>query len=183
MARSAAIYDGPMRDIVHAFKYAGRRTLARDLARLMRAAGEEVLEGAHGLVPVPLHPRRALARGFNQADDLARCLGAPVWPVLRRRRYGRPQAGRSRSDRHAGVRRAFAIVRAPVLHRGGRSLAGATVVLIDDVMTTGATIEACAEILLAAGVRSVRALTAARAVAARPRPRLPPRPPSSTRHR
>ena len=174
VARSAGRYDGVFRNVIHAFKYGGRRPLARAIARLMVEAGAEVLSGADAVVPVPLHPWRAFRRGFNQADDLAVHLGLPVWRVLRRRRHGPPQAAQSASERESNVRSAFAR-RATFGWStpwwSGR-LHGRTLVLVDDVMTTGATLEACSAVLLAAGVRSVRALTAARAVSARPvRPR------------
>ena len=170
LARSAGRYDGSLRQIVHAFKYRGRRALAAPLAALMLAAGSEVLADADAVVPVPLHPWRAWRRGFNQADDLARGLGRPVWRVLRRRRHGRPQAGLPAADRHANVRDAYALTRRPL---AARRIRGRVVVLIDDVMTTGATLEACADVLTAAGVRSVRALTIARAVVG---PHAPPPP-------
>jgi ComF family protein len=177
-ARSAGLYDGPLRPILHAFKYDDRRLLARPLARLMADVGADWLEDADAVIPVPLHPWRALTRGFNQADDLAGQLGPPVWRALDRRRAGPPQAGLPVARRHANVRGAFALAvwSRPVLGPSwGRRLEGRRVVLVDDVMTTGATLEACAGVLRRAGVSSVRALTVARAVAARPAP--PPRSP------
>jgi ComF family protein len=169
MARSAGRYDGTLREIVHAFKYGGRRMLARPLAEMMRTHAVEVLLSADAAVPVPLHPWRAFRRGFNQADDLARLLGLPVWPMLRRRRNSPAQAALSASERRKNVERAFAL-RWTAAHRP----AGRVLVLVDDVMTTGATLEACARVLLEAGADSVRAVTAARAVAGRPAPRPPP---------
>jgi ComF family protein len=156
--RSAGRYEGALRHAIHAFKYDGRRALAAPLARLMRDAGADVLGGADVVVPVPLARQRAWSRGFNQADDLAVCLRRPVCRALRRRRHGPPQAGLTASERRANVQDAYAVRR---WHR--RRLTGATVVLVDDVMTTGATIDACAAALLEAGAREVRALTAARA--------------------
>src|SRR5262245_9527356 len=169
LARSAGRYEGSLREVIHAFKYEGRRVLARQLAELMKTAGEPVLAGADAVVPVPLHPWRVLQRGFNQADDLACGLGMPVWRVLARTRHGPPQAALPAGRRHANVRRAYAI-----RTLGRRQLRNRVVVLVDDVMTTGATLDACGRVLLSAGVRSVRALTAARAVA-RPLSPLPPR--------
>lgn len=170
VARSAGRYDGPFRNVIHAFKYGGRRPLARGLAAVMKDAGAGVLEGADAVVPVPLHPWRALRRGFNQADDLAVCLGLPVWRVLRRARYGSPQAALPASERPSNVSRAFALGPIGGVTRAwcARRLRDRTVVLVDDVMTTGATLDACGDVLLAAGVRTVRALTAARAVATQP---------------
>lgn len=82
MARAAGEYEGSLRDVIHAFKYEGRRGLAGPLGRLAAAEGGDVLRGAHCVVPVPLHPVRRLQRGFNQADDLARTLGLPVANLL-----------------------------------------------------------------------------------------------------
>ena len=173
IARSAARYEGSLRLILHAFKYGGRRLLAAPLAALMLTAAEDLLRDADAVVPVPLHPWRAWRRGFNQADDLARHLDVPVWRVLRRARHGPPQAGLPAAQRHANVRAAFALRRGPPTWR----VRNRVVVLIDDVMTTGATLEACAAVLRESGVRSVRALTVARAAAARPEPLAPtPRP-------
>ncbi len=159
-ARSVGAYDGALRDIVHALKYDGRRSLAAPLAACMRAHGAEVLDGADLAVPVPLHRSRVRRRGFNQAADLARHLGLPCRPALRRTRPTPSQTDLPASRRHANVRGAFAV-------RRGVSVAGCCVVLVDDVSTTGATLEACAGVLLQAGAREVRALTAARAVSRR----------------
>ena len=164
VARSAGRYEGALRQVLHTFKYGGRRILARPLAQSMRRAGAALLTDADAVVPVPLHPWRALRRGFNQSDDLARELGRPVWRVLRRRRLGAPQAGLPAARRHANVRGAFAFAWPTILPVS--RLQGSVVVLIDDVMTTGATADACSRVLLEAGVSSVRVLTAARAAAA-----------------
>jgi ComF family protein len=175
-ARSAGEYSGSLREIVHAFKYEGRRVLAPRLAGMMRSAGRDILDGADALVPVPLHPWRAMARGFNQADDLATHLGLPIWRVLRRRRHGPPQASLPAARRHSNVRGAYAlrsgVPAASIRGRLRARLRGRTVVLVDDVMTTGATLNACAEVLVSAGAQAVRALTVARAAAGRP---VPPR--------
>ncbi|MFI5178252.1 MAG: ComF family protein [Vicinamibacterales bacterium] len=178
LSRSAGVYDGSLRQIIHAFKYGGRRVLGARLARLMREAGVDLLAGADAVIPVPLHPWRALGRGFNQADDLARGLGRPVWRVLRRTRHGPPQAALPAAERQGNVDRAYALRLSPWSER---RLLNRSVVLVDDVMTTGATLEACARVLAAAGVRRVTALTAARAVAGPPRPPPPTRHPSAAR--
>jgi ComF family protein len=161
--RAAAVgaYDGALRAIVHAFKYEGRRSLARPLADLIRRRCGAVLDGASCLVPVPLHPSRRRERGFNQASDLARRLGLPLRPALRRVRATPSQISLPASRRHGNVRDAFAAT------RHARSLGGAIVVLVDDVSTTGATLEACARVLKDVGVVEVRAVTAARAVLSR----------------
>jgi ComF family protein len=141
----------------------------------------DLLEGADAVIPVPLHPIRALQRGFNQADDLARQLGPPVWRALSRRRHGPPQAGLHAAERLRNLDSTFRLsVTWTLASRARRqTLRDRTVVLIDDVMTTGATAEACSAVLLANGVRSVRVLAVARAVTARPTPLPPPRPPSA----
>jgi len=159
VARAAAVgtYDGALRAVVHAIKYDGRRSLARPLAALMRRRCGSVLEGADVLVPVPLHPSRRRSRGFNQALDLARHLG-PAVRALRRTRATPSQTGLPAAQRHRNMRDAFAPAwRAP-------DIFGRVVVLVDDVSTTGATIDACARVLTGMGAREVRAVTAARVV-------------------
>jgi len=157
-ARAVGAYDGALRAIVHALKYEGRRSLAMPLGRLMQMRGADVLEGASCVVPVPLHASRRRQRGFNQATDLARRLHLPVVPALRRVRATATQTDLPSAQRHRNVRDAFA------MSRSAATLVGATVVLVDDVSTTGATLEACARVLKEAGVSEVRALTAARVV-------------------
>jgi ComF family protein len=157
-ARAIGAYDGALRAIVHALKYDGRRSLARPLGALMRQRGAPVLDGAACVVPVPLHGSRRRQRGFNQADDLARALGLPVCRALRRVRATPTQTGLPAARRHRNVRGAFAPTRAAA------SLRDAVVVVVDDVSTTGATLDACARALIEAGVGEVRALTAARVV-------------------
>jgi len=159
-ARAIGVYDGALRAVIHALKYEGRRSLARPLGQLMRQRGADMLEGAACVVPVPLHPSRRRQRGFNQAGDLARHLGVPVCTALRRVRATPTQTGLPAARRHRNVRDAFAAT------RSGHALTGAIVVLIDDVSTTGATLEACARALKQAGVTEVRALTAARVIGA-----------------
>jgi ComF family protein len=174
-ARAVGPYEGRLRDIIHAFKYDKRRTLARPLSALMREAGRHVLEGADAAVPVPLHWTRRRRRGFNQAALLASRLGLPLCHALRRSRRTRAQAGLPAGERHLNVSRAFALAwrsRWPRLRPFGsrvpRTMDGLVVVLVDDVSTTGATADACARVLLDSGAREVRVLTVAR-VASRPR--------------
>jgi len=149
-------YDGRLRDVIQALKYDRRPTIAKHLARLMRDAGVGVLEGADGVVPVPLHRSRERTRGFNQAAELALHLGVPVQNVLLRTRKTATQADLPAGKRHANVRGAFT-------SRGRCGIRGKVLVLVDDVCTTGATLNACAEVLLEAGAVNVRALVAARA--------------------
>ena len=124
----------------------------------MRQRGVDMLDGAACAIPVPLHPSRRRHRGFNQAADLARQLGIPMVAALRRIRPTPTQTGLPAARRHRNMRHAFAVTRA------ARALPDAIVVLVDDVSTTGATLEACARVLKEAGVKEVRALTAARVV-------------------
>ncbi len=164
-ARAVGEYDGTLREIIHAFKYDRRRSLATGLARLMHARGGELLQDADCVVPVPLHRRRERARGFNQAHELARHLGPPAIDALVRSRPTRPQVELAADRRHANVRGAFTLRRR--WFRGPVKLEGLKVVLVDDVSTTGATLEACAAVLKEAGAAEVYALTAARVVARR----------------
>ncbi|MFN7917261.1 MAG: ComF family protein [Vicinamibacterales bacterium] len=155
-ARAVGPYTGTLRSIVHALKYDGRRSLARPLGALMCEAGAPLIGACDVAVPVPLHARRRRERGFNQATDLARQLGLPVVHALARTRHTHTQTALPATERHANVTGAFRAT------RHVRALAGTTVVLVDDVRTTGATLEACAVVLKDAGVREVFALTAAR---------------------
>ena len=161
LARAVGPYEGSLRAIVHALKYDGRPTLARHLAARMRNAGVDVLAGADLAVPVPLHRSRERARGFNQARELGRHLGIPVADALVRTRRTPSQADLPAARRHANVRGAFEWRQSVAVKRR-------TIVLVDDVSTTGATLNACARALLDAGAAEVRALTAARAVARLP---------------
>jgi len=160
-ARAIGEYDGALRAVIHALKYEGRRSLARPLAALMRERGAAMLDGAACAVPVPLHRSRRRARGFNQAADLARRLGVPVVHALRRLRPTATQTDLPAARRHRNVRGAFGAT------RHARAIAGSVIVLVDDVSTTGATLDACARVLKDAGALEVRALTAARVVTGR----------------
>lgn len=157
LATAIGPYEGTLKAIVHALKYDPRRTIARRLAGHMRLCGHEVLDGADAVVPVPLHRTRERTRGFNQARELARHLGLPVIDALERTRRTSAQADLPAAKRQVNVRGAFA------LSVPAASLRGLVIVLVDDVTTTAATLNACAAPLAAAGVREVRALTAARA--------------------
>jgi len=122
----------------------------------MRVAGAEVLEGANAVVPVPLHRSRERTRGFNQARELARHLDLAMRDVLVRTRKTASQADLTAAGRQRNVARAFQL-------KKGSDVDGLVLVLVDDVSTTGATLNACAAPLLDAGAKEVRALTAARA--------------------
>ena len=164
--RAIGEYDGVLREIVHALKYKGRRSLARPLAVRMRARGADLLDSADVVVPVPLHWWRQYRRGFNQACDLARSLGMPVADVLIRTRRTRAQVELPADRRRTNVRGAFRLGS----RRSRTLIAGRTIVLVDDVSTTGATLEECAKVLKEAGAANVYALTAARVIS-RPPPR------------
>jgi ComF family protein len=163
-ARAALRYGDLAREAIHAFKFGGRRTLADPLGDLLAGLGLSALPGAAPdvLVPVPLHPRRARERGYNQALLLARRLerawGVPVIAdALRRAVATQPQADLDAAARRRNVRNAFA-VNYPEL------VAGRHVVLVDDVLTTGATAGECAMSLRRAGAATVGVLTVARAL-------------------
>lgn len=166
---SAGTYEGALREIIHAFKYDGRRSLADPLGGILRDAGSGLLEGCDYVVPVPLHPWRRMRRGFNQARDLAKRLNRrPVVDALWRVRGTPPQMTLNADARHANVRGAFVI--SPLLTGRARLdrerrplIDDRIIVLVDDVRTTGATLDECAKVLLAAGAREVRALTVAMA--------------------
>lgn len=159
-ARAIGAYDGSLRSIVHALKYGGRRSLAPRLATLLDRCGSDVFEGAHAVVPVPLHRSRQRTRGFNQAEEIARHLRLPMVRALKRVRRTVSQTDLPEAHRRANVRGAFSLVR-------GAPVRGAVIVVVDDVSTTGATLDACARVLLEGGAREVRALTVARVVSTR----------------
>lgn len=145
-------------------KYDGRQTLARPLGAAAAALLSEVPAGPPTvLVPVPLHPSKAIVRGFNQAELIARALAVPcpVRDLLVRVQAASTQTRFNREARRDNVARAFA-VRRSAMRRRPVSLTGAHVVLVDDVVTTGATLAACAATLRQAGVDRVGAVTVAR---------------------
>lgn len=155
-------YVGGLRVLIHELKFRGRRRVAARLAETIvcEPASGGTLSAGSVLVPVPLHPRRRRERGFNQSEVLAEAIGrrcglgmAPA--ALVRRKDTTPQPGLSAAARRLNVAGAFA-VRRPAL------VSGRVVVLVDDVLTTGATARACAHALRKAGAREVRLLTVAR---------------------
>jgi ComF family protein len=163
-ARAVGEYEGTLREIIHALKYSGRHSLARPVAGLMRQRGRELLDEADCVVPVPLHWRRRYQRGFNQARQIARYLGLPVIDALVRRRSTRPQVELASDCRRANVEGAFRLRRRLC---GTCRVDGLRIVLVDDVSTTGATLEACARVLKKGGASEVDVLTAARVVTRR----------------
>jgi len=165
-ARAVFRYDDASRGLILAFKHGDRLDAVPPFARWLAAAGAELLAEADLILPVPLHRRRLFARRYNQAALLALALGKaaakPVATQLLLRRRNTPSQGHLRSSqRRRNVAGAFAVAAG-----GAARLAGARVLLIDDVFTTGATLEAAAKALLAAGAREVDCLTLARVVRA-----------------
>ncbi len=164
-ARAVGLYEGALREIVHTYKYNGMSGLARSLGRLL---GEHFPDRFRGesfdlITHVPLHPRRYRERGFDQSWLLARVLGRgvglPARPyVLERTRWETPQSSLTEPQRRANVRGAFA-VRKP---KWAEALEGRRVLLVDDVLTTGATADTCARALKGAGAEAVHVYTLAR---------------------
>ncbi len=157
-------YDEHSRGLVTRLKYGDRTDLAPFCGRLMAQHGQALLAGADLLMPVPLHWRRMIARRFNQslllAREIERKTGVPLLADgLKRVRHTVPQTGLSQSDRLQNVKNVFSVNPA---YAG--SLTGKTVVLIDDVMTTGATVEACCHALRKDGVGRIHVLTLARRI-------------------
>ena len=169
-ARAALRYDDVARTLVHALKYRDRTDLAPAMGRWMARAGHELLDDADVLVPVPLHWRRAWGRRYNQSGALARVIerqtGVRMAPeALRRIRPTEQQIGLSRTQRASNVQGAFKVA------TDRQSLiTGRRVVLVDDVLTSGATVDACARALLRAKAASVDVLVFARVVDAHKSP-------------
>ncbi len=169
-ARAAVRYDDVARTLVHQLKYHDRTDLAPAMGRWMARAGRELLDEADVLVPVPLHWRRGFSRRFNQSGALARSIsrnsGIPVSrDALRRIRPTEHQVGLSRKERASNVQGAFKV--APERHG---EIQGRRVILVDDVLTSGATADACARALLRAKAAQVDVLVFARVVDAHKSP-------------
>jgi ComF family protein len=149
-------YDGTLRELIHLFKYSSMRGLAAPLSKLLAAALP--LDQRFDMVtPVPLHWAKRWRRGFNQSQLLGKAIarrrGIPLVKALRRNYATRAQAGLSHAQRRENVAGAF---------KARRRVNGLRILLVDDVMTTGATAAACARALKRAGARSVTLLTLAR---------------------
>jgi ComF family protein len=153
-----------VKDLIRLFKYQKKMILGDDLAWFLyeHLRGEDSLWwSADALVPVPLHARRLRQRGFNQAEIVARMLSRLTGLDLQAKRLikvrdAQPQTTLSGEDRRANLKGAYAV-------RGGRLIRGKTVILVDDVFTTGATMQECSRVLKEAGAREVRAVTIAQA--------------------
>jgi ComF family protein len=163
-ARAAVRYDDIARTLVHALKYGDRLDLAPTLGRWMMQAGGALLAEADALVPVPLHWRRLWMRRFNQSAALAEVIAAhmkvPVaYSALARVKATRQQVGLTKFERADNVQGAFRVPPDARAHVKDRRL-----VLVDDVLTSGATVDACARVLLRAGAAAVDVLVFARVV-------------------
>ena len=163
-ARAAVRYDEVARTLVHALKYQDRTDLAPAMGRWMARAGQELLGQADVLVPVPLHWRRGWSRRYNQSGALARVISRQsrvklASEALRRIRPTAQQIGLSRPQRATNVQGAFKV--AP---ERSADIAGRRIVLVDDVLTSGATTDACARALLRAKAAQVDVLVFARVV-------------------
>jgi ComF family protein len=156
-----ASYTGTTRAALHALKYQGVRSLAEPLGVLLAARWGRAGRGGEVLVPVPLHRARLHDRGYDQAELLAlaggRRLRLPVLPALRRGEATSAQHALGRGARAANVGHAFVVT-----PQAAPRIEGRWVVVVDDILTTGATIGACARALRAAGARAVSALVVAR---------------------
>jgi ComF family protein len=154
-------FNGPARASVHALKYDGERRLVAPLAELMAARWRRVGIGGDLLVPVPVHAQKRRDRGFDQAEllarDVGRLLGIPVVHALERAARTTAQHQLGRSARQSNVAHAFGVAPQRVSDVKGR-----WIVLVDDVVTSGATLAGCAAVLHEAGAYAVSALTLAR---------------------
>jgi ComF family protein len=169
-----ASFSGPVRRALHELKYGGETRLAAPLGEAIARRWARASAGGDVLVPVPVHVERARRRGYDQAELIARVaarvLGLPSAPILERVRSTIAQFDLDRATRATNVQGAFQLrpppaalaSQGPVALRSTTSLAGRWIVLVDDVVTTGATLSACAESLLAAGAIGVSAITVAR---------------------
>jgi ComF family protein len=161
-ARAAVRFDDVSRALVHALKYGDRLDLSPMMGRWLHQAGRELLAEADALVPVPLHWRRHWARRFNQSAMLAAAVaqasGVPIAArALKRVKSTAQQVGLSRTQRAANIQGAF---RVPA--DGRAEVVGRRLILVDDVLTSGATVEGCAKALLRAGAANVDVLVFAR---------------------
>lgn len=162
IARAPYLYEGLLMTAIHEFKYSKRSSLAESLGPLLASYAARWLGNPEGMlvIPVPLHPKRLRQRSFNQSLLLARPVAARLnvdldWLSLRRMRFTQPQANLPSDERKKNVRRAFGVTESDRLE-------GRKVLLVDDVATTGSTLNECARVLKKAGAKEVFCLTLAR---------------------
>jgi ComF family protein len=165
-ARATVRYDDIARALIHALKYGDRLDLAPMMGRWTASAGRELLADADALVPVPLHWRRLWTRRFNQSAALAEAVSASsgvpvVHAALKRVKATAQQVGLSQAERATNVQGAFRVT-----DEGKIDIHGRRLILVDDVLTSGATVDACTRALLRAGAANVDVLVFARVVAA-----------------
>ena len=158
--RAATLFEGPIRQAIHRLKYSNLTAVAPALGQLLAETYQQAGWSVDVIVPVPLHPARQRQRGYNQAERLGRPLAAslaiPLAPqALRRHRATGDQIGLDPAGRRANVAGAFAVAQAA-------TVVGKTVLLVDDVATTGCTLDACAQALFDSGAMGVLALVLAR---------------------
>ena len=170
-ARAACVYDEASRGLILKYKHADQQQFAPLFARWLARAGADLLAEADAVVPVPLHPFRLMSRRFNQAAEIARPLARDanrdyLADAVVRETHTTSQGGKSMRGRRLNVRSAFSVTEA-----GRRRIRGRRILLVDDVLTTGATAEACARALLEAGARAVDLAVIARVRTARELPR------------
>lgn len=160
-AWAVGLYDGPLGDLVRALKYRKKRAVLPQIETALGAAGLPFGGSFDFAVPVPLHAAKERERGFNQTVSIfspwLEATGIPLLPVLARGRKTMPQYGLGERERMANVRGAFCLAEGEAAGR----LSGKRLLLLDDIMTTGATLTACAEVLKAAGAKRVAALVLA----------------------
>jgi len=166
-ARAACVYDAASRDLILRFKHGDQQQFGPLFARWISRAAADLIAEADVVAPVPLHRSRLLSRRFNQAAEIARPLARSagrdyVPDALVRAKPTASQGGKSARGRRENVRSAFTVT-----ETGARRIRGRRVLLIDDVLTTGATGETCAKALLAAGARAVDLAVVARVRSAR----------------
>lgn len=163
-ARALGPYTGLLAEVITRFKYHGATYLAKPLGKLLAAYQDPDFSWSNIdlLIPVPLHPRRLRERGFNQSLLLARIISQmrkiPLdFTTLRRIRYTQPQTQVSGAERQSNIRGAFQV-------KTNKPLSGKNILLVDDVFTSGNTVEECARVLIKAGAKQVNVLTLARAL-------------------
>lgn len=159
-ARALLLYDGPLAEAIHRFKYQGETAGLASFAHFAQTAALPDLSLPDLILPVPLHPKRLRRRGFNQAQWLAQAFfpeqrGQLRPDLLLRLRHTAPQTGMSGKERRRNLKNGFGVTRAELIR-------GKSILLVDDVYTTGSTVNECARVLLRAGAATVEVLTLAR---------------------